>query len=682
MVYSKAENGAFCKYCVLFSPSGVGERGLPAGKLVLSKFDNWKKAIEVFNEHENKTFHRNSALDADQFLQVSDGKKMPICQDIDAGLRQQVAKNRERLTPVITTVLWCGRQGVPLRGHRDGGKMDLYTEPGENEGNFKALLRLRACNGDELLKKHLEESSANATYTSWKTQNEIISACNTIILRKLVAKVNAAKCFAVMADETTDIGGVEQLSLCARYVDLEQAVVREEFLQFIPVADMTGRGLANTILSSLSDIGVATEYLRAQAYDGAASMSGAYNGVQAHIQQHFPNAMYVHCGSHSLNLSLSSACSVPQIRNCMGTVSKVCEFFHTPKRQAALTAQIEKLVPITRVTRLKSLCPTRWVQRHDAILVFVELLKPVLVTLQDIAVNWNDRESSSNAELLLSATQRSEFFVSLFVAEKVFSLSLPLSKYLQTINIDLSSAVQLAEDVLGAARRLRSGADEAFHELFEQIMTTSDELGLDIQVPRIVARQTTRSNAEFGTTEEYFRRCIFIPFLEAFAEQINERFVKHKSILAQFQVLLPSLPVDCPSQDDEKAVRHLCERYSSDVGDSISSVVGELHLWYKKIQRLDKHPKGPIDALKVCPSSVFPGVQKLLQIMATLPVTTSTNERSFSTLRRLKTYLRNTTGALRLNGLALLNVHREVAICADEILNELAAKPRRLDFKL
>lgn len=48
-------------------------------------------------------------------------------------------------------------------------------------------------------------------------------------------------------------------------------------------------------------------------------------------------------------------------------------------------------------------------------------------------------------------------------------------------------------------------------------MTTSDELGLEIQVPMIVGRQTTVSNAKFGTTAEYFRR-IFIPFLDAFAE--------------------------------------------------------------------------------------------------------------------------------------------------------------------
>ncbi|CAN8008680.1 unnamed protein product, partial [Ixodes pacificus] len=184
-------------------------------------------------------------------------------------------------------------------------------------------------------------------------------------------------------------------------------------------------------------------------------------------------------------------------------------------------------------------------------------------------------------------------------------------------------------------------------------------------------RQTTRSNVESVNPEEYFRRCIFIPYLEVFAEQMDERFVTHKSILAQFQVTLPS-----------SAVRLLCERYHTDVADGIFSVVGELHLWYKRLQRLGKYPTGPLEALETCPSLMFLVIQKLLQIMATLPVTTSTSERSFSTLRRLKTYLRNTTGALRINGLALLNVHHEVSASADEILDELATKPQRLDFKL
>jgi len=60
--------------------------------------------------------------------------------------------------------------------------------------------------------------------------------------------------------------------------------------------------------------------------------------------------------------------------------------------------------------------------------------------------------------------------------------------------------------------------------------------------------------------------------------------------------------------------------------------------------------------------------------MATLPVTTCSSERSFSTLRRLKTYLRNTTGEDRLNGLALLNIHRDIKIDATQIIAELSPR--------
>ncbi|KAE9528193.1 hypothetical protein AGLY_012615 [Aphis glycines] len=51
---------------------------------------------------------------------------------------------------------------------------------------------------------------------------------------------------------------------------------------------------------------------------------------------------------------------------------------------------------------------------------------------------------------------------------------------------------------------------------------------------------------------------------------------------------------------------------------------------------------------------------KLLVILAIFPVTTSASERSFSTLCILKSYLRNTVGENRLNGLALMNIHRYI----------------------
>ena len=55
---------------------------------------------------------------------------------------------------------------------------------------------------------------------------------------------------------------------------------------------------------------------------------------------------------------------------------------------------------------------------------------------------------------------------------------------------------------------------------------------------------------------------------------------------------------------------------------------------------------------------IFSKIGKLLQLMYVLPVTTASAERSFSSLRRLKTYFRTTTSTQRLNHLMHLSVHR------------------------
>jgi len=79
---------------------------------------------------------------------------------------------------------------------------------------------------------------------------------------------------------------------------------------------------------------------------------------------------------------------------------------------------------------------------------------------------------------------------------------------------------------------------------------------------------------------------------------------------------------------------------------------------------------------------IFPIIRKLLVILVTLPVTTATPERNVSTLHRLKTYLRNTTGESRLNGLAMLNIHRDIEISTDAVLDELSKLSRRINIKL
>nr|CAH7724065.1 unnamed protein product [Callosobruchus chinensis] len=73
---------------------------------------------------------------------------------------------------------------------------------------------------------------------------------------------------------------------------------------------------------------------------------------------------------------------------------------------------------------------------------------------------------------------------------------------------------------------------------------------------------------------------------------------------------------------------------------------------------------------------MFPNIHKLLITLAIMPV----SKRSFSTLKRLKTYLRNRTGEDRLVGRALTSIHRNIDINADQVVDEYGRKNRNLHF--
>ena len=75
--------------------------------------------------------------------------------------KKRVERNRDNLKRHINVVLYLGRQGLALRGHKECGGRDV------NEGNFIELLKLLA-KYDGLLNDHLNPQSANRFYLSSK----------------------------------------------------------------------------------------------------------------------------------------------------------------------------------------------------------------------------------------------------------------------------------------------------------------------------------------------------------------------------------------------------------------------------------------------------------------------------------------------------------------------------------
>jgi hypothetical protein len=59
----------------------------------------------------------------------------------------------------------------------------------------------------------------------------------------------------------------------------------------------------------------------------------------------------------------------------------------------------------------------------------------------------------------------------------------------------------------------------------------------------------------------------------------------------------------------------------------------------------------------------------------------ATAERSFSVLRRLKTYVRSTMNNDRLSSLVLMHIHRDFSMDLDKVMEKfVSAKTRRTDF--
>jgi len=175
LAFSECRQGLFCKVCV-----SAGRNPSQLNRLVtapLTAYDRLFGANGYITSHENAKYHKNSAIRATNFL-ASVAKGTDIKTSLDCARNQQIVEHRQRIKPIVETVILCGRQNIALRGHRDDGMLPVTSGSNEsrcltNEGNFRALLQYRIDGGDSVLQYHLTNTGKNATYISNTTQDDL-----------------------------------------------------------------------------------------------------------------------------------------------------------------------------------------------------------------------------------------------------------------------------------------------------------------------------------------------------------------------------------------------------------------------------------------------------------------------------------------------------------------------------
>ena len=102
----------------------------------------------------------------------------------------------------------------------------------------------------------------------------------------------------------------------------------------------------------------------------------------------------------------------------------------------------------------------------------------------------------------------------------------------------------------------------------------------------------------------------------------------------------------------------------------------ELQKWKKRTHNAESSLEDCIRQTK----DVLPNLHTVFVVFLTMPVSMVSAERSFSALKRLKTYLRNTTGQERMTALALLHIHSQKTVDIEQILRNFDSSEHRLRF--
>jgi hypothetical protein len=275
------------------------------------------------------------------------------------------------------------------------------------------------------------------------------------------------------------------------------------------------------------------------------------------------------------------------------------------------------------------------------------------------------------------AVKKFEFIVCLVLAERCLKCTKPLTLQLQSKSLDAGKAREKVSLLYLTIDDLRTNIDQTHDTFYQMALDLAKEVNIDPNKKRTAGQQIHRENVPADTTSEYYKGAVTIPFLDLLLGQVQSRFSEGNLDILDMMYGMPNLVVSDPNWK-ENFLRFL-KKYKDDLPD-IDFLECELRMWKLKFS----HQQPPLPSsfeqlISTTDALSFPNILTAMHIFGTIPVTTCSCERSISTLRRLKTFMRSTMGEKRLRSLALLNVHREIKLDLDKVIDLFALKhPRRM----
>lgn len=273
----------------------------------------------------------------------------------------------------------------------------------------------------------------------------------------------------------------------------------------------------------------------------------------------------------------------------------------------------------------------------------------------------DDKSKAIEATGLLHQVNSFKFLSCLIIFHQLLGVTKSLSDQLQSKDIDLHSATELVVSTRDTLKSLRN--DETWNHTFKYIADVASLHDINLEETR--QRRRPRRMDEFASSSSIGHRDsldssqslklnIYFPVLDTILSEIDRRFTSiNLGIMKSLQACHPLSETFLElSQFDD-----LTSMYNVD------TILLETECLLAKKTFSTQNMESIIDVYrKILPlKEAFPTLQKIFQIGLTLAVSTAQCERSFSALKRIKTYLRTTMTEQRLTDIAILSIEREIS---------------------
>ncbi|XP_047125152.2 uncharacterized protein LOC124807361 [Hydra vulgaris] len=282
------------------------------------------------------------------------------------------------------------------------------------------------------------------------------------------------------------------------------------------------------------------------------------------------------------------------------------------------------------------------------------------------------------AHQLYCSSNSSTFIFCLHIISQYSAILEPVTQALQAVQVDLPEVQLQVQKLLNVVKLHRGESNIYFKDNFEKTAQLAQKMNIELIIPRQCGKQKYRSNPGTMSVEEFFRQTIYIAYLDSLFGSLESRFREANSAQFNLVFLHPSKLCHLSRQYFKEKISTINKVYNIDNFET------EALSWFDFWNAQDY--KSSLDFIDLLPITQFyPSVRYALLVLLTLPATTCTVERSFSTLRRVKTWLRSTMSNDRLSGLCMLSTHKDKINCnkkdfIDKIIDMFGIDNRRLQF--